>query len=508
MPAMPHVVYAEFLHETNSFSVRRTGEVAFAAGQLAWGDAAVRAAFAGTRTAAGAALDAAARHGWTLHTPVVAEATPSGPVEPAWFERVAAVIVAALHDGPLDGVLLHLHGSMATPETHDADGALLQRVRAAAGPRVPVIVVLDLRATITPRMVAQVQSVVAYRTYPHVDLAARVAQAAALLDDAMAGRVQPLAVLDRAPLLNGCDGGRTTDAALPMRRLLARADALEAEGEALVVSVQAGFSSIDSPDIGPSVVVTTDKTQDPEAQTARRIAREFAGLIWATRDETSHRFTPLADAMARAAQGQDGARAPLVIADHADNPGAGAYGDATAVLAAMLGARLRNAVFFAIHDPEAVATASGAGVGATLTLALGGKVAPGMGGGPLTLTGQVRHASDGRFRADGPMGGGAWRHVGTTVVFQVDGVAIVLASSNHQANDLAQLTSLGIDPLACATIALKSMQHFKAAFGPVAREIIEVDSGALCTRNYLARPYTRVRRPIYPLDPDTCHDLD
>jgi microcystin degradation protein MlrC len=111
--------------------------------------------------------------------------------------------------------------------------------------------------------------------------------------------------------------------------------------------------------------------------------------------------------------------------------------------------------------------------------------------------------SDGHFQAHGPMGGGVWRHVGLTVVVQVRGIAVVLSSSNQQANDLAQFTSLGLNPAACATVALKSMQHFKAAFSPIAREILNLDSGGLCTRSYHLRPYQRVRRPIYPLDEGT-----
>lgn len=504
MPVSRHVLYAEFLHETNSFSVRATGQAEFEAGQLAWGDGVGRL-FARTRTAAGAALQAAREHGWTLATPVVAEATPSGPVALPFFERVVRAILDSVAARVPDGVLLHLHGSMATGRTSDADGELLERVRERLGPGVPLIVVVDLHATVTPRMVSQVQSLIAYRTYPHVDLAERVTQAAALLARTMAGRVRPVPVLAQPPLLYGCDGGRTTRADSPMRRLLDRAAGLERSGAALVVSIQAGFSSIDSPFIGPSVVVTADASS-PALEEAQTIAHDFTRAIWEMRDEVTHAYTPVADAVARAAREQDGATAPLVIADHADNPGAGAYGDATAVLDAMLRAGLQRAVFFSIHDPQAVAMAAAAGAGSDIMLTLGGRTAPHMGGPPLTLKGRVEHVGDGHFRADGPMGGGAWRQVGTTVVFRCGGVLIVLASTNHQANDLAQLTSLGVDPRACATLALKSMQHFKAAFSPIARAVLEVDSGALCTRNFHARPYRQVRRPLYPLDPDCRHD--
>jgi microcystin degradation protein MlrC len=487
------VVYAEFMHETNSFSVRRTGEREFAQGHLYRGAQAVQA-FARTHTSAGAALAAAERFGWRLHIPLAAEATPSGLVEAAFFERCAGWIVDAIREQRPQGVLLHLHGSMATETFDDGDGELLQRLRAVLGPTVPLVVVLDLHATVTPAMAGAVQSLIAYRTYPHVDMAERTEQAAALLQEAMAGRIRPRVSLARPPLLYGCDGGRT-DGNAPMNAILAQAELVERSGQALVVSVQAGFSSIDSVDIGPSVAITTDD----DAATGQLLCQRFCQLIWDTRDIAGIVFTPIAQAVAEAKAGEHESR-PLVLADFADNPGAGAYGDATALLQAMLEADLRNAIVYAIFDPYCVAAAMAVGVGATLSLEVGGKTAPAMGGGPLRLSGRVEQLSDGRYQANGPMGGGVMRDDGPMAVLRVGGVAVVLASSNHQANDLAQISSLGLDPLAASTIALKSMNHFRAAFGPISRRIIEVDGGALCTRDFKARPYKRVRRPIYPLD--------
>jgi len=492
---MRSVVYAEFMHETNSFSLRRTGEAEFVAGHLHADEAAI-AAFDGTRSSPGAAIAAARAHGWQLRLPLAAEATPSGLVTQAFFEQCAELICTAVHEHRPDGILLHLHGSMATESSDDGDGDLLRRIRAVAGPAVPIVAVLDLHATVTQAMADAVQALIAYRTYPHIDMHERTLQAAQLLHDAMAGRIRPRVTLARPPLLYGCDGGRTSYPDSPMNRLLAEADAVERRGEALVVSIQAGFSSIDSPLIGPSVAVTTD---DDETA-GRALCERFSALIWETRDVVSNVFTPIPDAVAEARAGEAAAR-PLVIADFADNPGAGAYGDATALLHAMIDAGLQRAILHAIFDPQAAHAAAEAGVGARLTLDIGGHTAPRMGGGPLRLTGVVERISDGRYVADGPMGGGVTRNDGITALFRVDGVAIVLASTNQQATDLAQLTSLGLDPLAAATIAVKSMQHFRAAFGPIARRIIEVDSGALCTRDFLRRPYRKVRRPLYPLDP-------
>jgi microcystin degradation protein MlrC len=221
---------------------------------------------------------------------------------------------------------------------------------------------------------------------------------------------------------------------------------------------------------------------------------------WATRDYESFKLLPVAEAVARARAGKPGDQ-PLVVADYTDNPGGGGYGDATAFLKGLVDAKVERVAFHAICDPEAVQEGMRANIGATVTLTLGGKTDPAMGGGPLTLTGEIVTLSNGRFIAWGPMGGGVERNHGPSMVFRVGGIDIVVITNNAQATDLGQFTSLGIDPTRYTTVAVKSMQHFRAAFAPIAREVILVDTGALCAEIYTPELFTKVRRPIWPLDP-------
>jgi microcystin degradation protein MlrC len=220
---------------------------------------------------------------------------------------------------------------------------------------------------------------------------------------------------------------------------------------------------------------------------------------WATREYQSFTLLPVAEAVARARQGQPGDK-PLVVADYTDNPGGGGYGDATAFLLGLVEARVERVAFHAICDPEAVAAGMSAGIGPA-TLTLGGKTDPAMGGGPLTLTGDIICLTNGKFIAYGPMGGGVERDYGPSMVFRVGGIDIILITNNGQAVDLGQFTSLGIDPTRYTTVAVKSMQHFRAAFEPIAREIILVDTGALCSEVYTSVLFDKVRRPVWPLDP-------
>lgn len=483
------VLVAEFMHETNTFSVQPTDEAAFRNSSCYIGDA-VRAALKGTRTSMGAAFEAGARYGWQLVHPLATGANPSGRVTDACFDKFAGLIVAA--SAGADGILLHLHGSMSTQSDDDGEGELLARIRARVGAAVPIVVVLDLHATITQRMADLANVLISYRTYPHVDQYERTWQAADLLERCLRGEIAPKVALARRPILYALDGGRTTSP--PMMELLRRADAIEASGRAHVVSIQAGFSSADVHDIGPSVVVSAD-----DRAAAQTIAEELMDYAWEQRFYSSIVFTPVAEAIEKARAGQ-GADKPLIIADYSDNPGSGAYGDATALLKAILDAKLENVGFHAIRDPEAVLAAQAAGVGNTVTLKLGGKVDPSMGGAPLEITAHVVAITDGRFIAYGPMGGGAWRNYGLSALLRVGGVEIVVITNNGQATDLAQFTSLGVDPTRKSTVVVKSMQHFRAAFEPIAREVLEVDTGALSTRDFKNRPYRHVRRPIWPLD--------
>ncbi|WP_292324677.1 MlrC C-terminal domain-containing protein [Mesorhizobium sp.] len=191
-----------------------------------------------------------------------------------------------------------------------------------------------------------------------------------------------------------------------------------------------------------------------------------------------------------------------MLADNSDNPGGGAYGDATELLSAMIAADLQNAASHAIFDPEAVRAGIAIGVGNTGRIVRGGKHDPEAGGGSLEVEGQIG-ITDGHFRCHGPsfLGGGIWNSFGPSLMLRVGGIEIVVISRNGQGADLAQLTSLGIDPLRCATIALKSSHHFRAAFGPVAHEVLMVDGGGTLGSAAMSELiYRHVRRPIWPLD--------
>jgi microcystin degradation protein MlrC len=492
---LKRVLTGRFMHETNTFSIVKT-DMALWRRRDFHTENEIPAVFRGTRSALGATFEAADKYGWTLVHPVSANANPSGTVSDEAFDAIGGMILAAAkRQGPIDGVLFHLHGAMVTEGHEDGEGELLERLRAALGADVPIVVTLDLHANVTRKMADNASALIAFRTYPHIDMYDRAWQGADLLQRAMSGEIRPRTVIARRPMIWGLDWGRTQKG--PMAELIARGEAIERSGEALAVSICAGFSLANISDVGPSVTVTID-TLRGGADGGQQIAEDFMDHAWATRDYSSVKLLSVAEALARAGEGKRGDK-PLVIADYTDNPGGGGYGDATAFLKGLVDARVEGVAFHAIFDPDAVAAGMAAGIGPA-TLTLGGKTDPSRGGPPLTLSGEIVCLTDGRFIAYGPMGGGVERNYGPSLVFRVGGIDIILISNNGQATDLGQFTSLGIDPARYPTVAVKSMQHFRAAFEPIAREVILVDTGALCSEIYTPELYDRVPRPVWPID--------
>ena len=171
------------------------------------------------------------------------------------------------------------------------------------------------------------------------------------------------------------------------------------------------------------------------------------------------------------------------------------------MLQGLLRADLDNACFGTICDAEAAQTLMQAGEGAEIKLMLGGKTDPTFGP-PIEVTGTVVRVTDGTYVAQGPRWKGVTHHLGPTAIFKAHGVEIVVASNRLQLTEVEAFTHAGIDPRQRDVVAVKSMQHFRAAFQPMAREVLICDAGALSGKDISKLPFTQLRRPIYPLDLD------
>ena len=389
-------------------------------------------------------------------------ANPAGPVEDEAFERIAALLVAALADaldaGPLDGLYLDLHGAAVATSFPDAEGELLRRVRAVTGPALPLTVSLDPHANLTARMVAAVDAAVPYRTYPHVDMRAAGAGAMRLLL-ARIERGRPWARAFRqldfwTPLPAQCTLVEPMAGVLAERARLAEAPAL-AE-----LAFCFGFPYADFADCGMAVAAFADT-----APTAAEAADALVAFLHAREPAFALSIPGAREAVANAIgiAAQSPGR-PVVLADTQDNPGGGGHGDTTGLLRELVDQHAEGAVLALINDADSAAQCHRAGEGARLHLSLGGK----SDNVPLDADATVLRLTDGAFTNTGPMGRGNPSRLGPCALIDIAGVRVVVVSRKTQAYDQALLRHFGIEPAECRILALKSSVHFRADFGPIA----------------------------------------
>ncbi len=484
------LVIAMMKHETNSFSPIRTDWQRFRDWGAYLGNEVI-SAYEGTAMPIGAYLKLAREIGADVVTPVAAEAMPSGPVAAEAYALMSDAIVEAVRRG-CDAALLDLHGAMVAETTPDGEGTLLERIRAVA-PDLPIAVTCDLHANLTPRMVRNCTALIGYKTYPHVDMHIVGEQVGRILLRAMKGEIRPAMGWARRPLLAQTLRMGTEDE--PMRSLIARARAEESQG-LLAATVFGGFPLADMPDAGMSAICIADG----DSARATAAAERLMAAAWEQREEFLYRHEPLAEAVGRAKAMSEG---PVLLLDHCDNVGSGGTEDVMTVLREVMRQGLEDVAVGAVWDPAAVKRMAEAGVGATVTLALGGKIdMPSIGkrGEPLTVTGRVRTLSDGEWIVRGPMYTGVKVSMGPTAVLDTGKVEIVIVSRHHEPWDQGVFTSVGIDPKVKRYLLLKSRIHYRAGFAPLARATITCDGEGVTTSDNNQLRFEQVRRPIFPLD--------
>jgi microcystin degradation protein MlrC len=391
-------------------------------------------------------IDAATAAGHELVPLVWANACPSGPATEDAFERLSAMLLEDLRAaGRLDALFLDLHGAMVTEHLPDGEGELLRRVRERVD-GIPVVAALDLHANLSEAMVAASDALVAYRTYPHIDLAATGARCVPLLERLLAGERFAKAwrrVDFLVPLPWQCTNIE------PGRGLYALLDEVEAAG-AVSASICMGFPPADTLVCGPAVLAYASDPAcaaaavDRLADAFARAEPRFAGRLWRSDEAVAHVM-----AVPRR----------IILADTQDNPGGGGSSDTTGLLAALIAARAESALLALLYDPEAAGAAHAVGAGGVLRgLRLGGRHGP-AGVEPLVGDFTVLRLGDGRFTATGPMYGGNRMELGPIALLRscsAPGVELAVASRRMQAADRAILHHLGVDPAARRILALKS----------------------------------------------------
>jgi microcystin degradation protein MlrC len=466
------ILVAGYQHETNTFAPTKADWAAFNRGDsfpaYVHGQPMLDQ-LRGVNIPIGGFIEAARVRGWQLVPSSWCGAIPSAHVTEDAFERICASIMADVARGGFDAVYLDLHGAGVAEHVDDTEGELIERIRRQVGRDVPIVASLDLHANVTHRMLAQADALVAYRTYPHVDMAATGELAAELLARRLKlGRREALA-WRRLPYLIPLNSQSTWTE--PARSIYDELAQIDREYGAMP-SFCMGFPAADFGECAPMVWAHGERA---EASVQRLFDRVAEPTQW--RCEVLDATDAVRKAMASAALGISG---PVVLADTQDNPGAGGDSNTTGMLRALLqqgaGRAFPGQVALGLmFDRRAAQRAVAAGVGASLSLAIGTAVptfAGVLSDPPLRGEFTVRAVSDGRVTLKGPMMTGLTVNLGDCACLEIEGILVAVASGKKQMLDRELLRMVGITPEAMKIIAVKSSNHFRADFAPIASAII------------------------------------
>src|ERR1700724_944063 len=396
MPSMTRIAVGGFLHETNTFAPTKATYDDFVHGggwpSMALG-ADVLTVMRNINVALAGFVAAAEVRGWELVPTISAAASPSAHVTTDAYERSAKVMVEGIAAaGPVDAVYLDLHGAMVTEHLDDGEGEILARVRKVIGNDLPLVVSLDLHANVTPEMVEHADVLIAYRTYPHVDMADTGRAAAKHLALLLKTKQKFAKAFRQLPFLIPISWQCTNDQ--PTKGIYEKLAALQSEAVP-TLSFAPGFPAADFAHCGPSVFAygrtqaDADAAADKVAALVESHENDFDGRIYTPDEGVS-----LAIELARIA------KKPIVIADTQDNPGAGGDSDTTGMLRALVRNSASRGATGVIYDPDSAKAAHAAGVGAAVTLALGGKSGI-AGDAPYKETFVVENLPDEKFVAAG-----------------------------------------------------------------------------------------------------------
>ncbi|MBL8697324.1 MAG: M81 family metallopeptidase [Alphaproteobacteria bacterium] len=482
---MARIAIAGFAHETNTFAPAPTAYVDFTeknayANGMRGAQVLANPEFAmpigGFAAAARAAGDEMVPICWYA-------AEPAGPVTADAFERITAEIVHGVAtSGAIDAVYLDLHGAMVADGYDDGEAEILRRVRAVIGPHMPLVASLDLHANVGPDMIRHASALVAYRTYPHVDMRETGARAHGLIKWCLANGRRPAVAVRRLPFI--MPPHRQSTMTEPCIGIYAELANIEAGDPRLAsLSFNMGFHLADIPMNGPSVIAyATDEAA------ARAAVDRLGTLVESHEAAFNVGLLPPREAIQLALQQPPGK--PVVLADVQDNAGGGATADTVGILEALVAMKVDDAVLAILHDPESARAAHRAGTGATITIDLGGKLVPGHK--PFRGSFVVEALSDGPFKLTGPMLRGNTGNLGKVAQLRIGGVRVVVSEGRTQCLDQAYFRHAGIEPKDHRLVVVKSTNHYRADFAPMAERIVEVAAPGLSSMDPASLPFTKL----------------
>ncbi len=425
--------------------------------------------------------------GFTLIEGSCFAASPAGTTNRADYETMRDEILDQLKQAlPLDGVLLGLHGAMVAHGYDDVEGDITERARQIVGPNTVIGVELDPHCHLTLKRLKNADITILYKEFPHTDVVDRAEDLLTLVLRTIRKEIHPTQALYDARQI----GSYPTTLPL-MRAFVDRMSAMEGKNGILSISIGHCFPYADVPEMGGRILVITDNNKPLADHLATEIGEEFVSMRGRTAPDYLETDQAITTGLASNAF-------PVVMADPADNAGGGAPSDNTTILKRLIERDVQDACLGPIWDPIAVRLCFDAGLGATFNLRFGGKIGPTSNtpvDAQVTVIGLARDC----YQSFGP----AQAELGDCAAIRIGGVEVVLETKRNQALGLELFRNVGIEPTEKKLVVVKSTNHFMAAYGPIAKKVLYIDADGPIPRDYRKIPYTRINRPIWPLDAET-----
>ena len=417
-------------------------------------------------------------------------ALADGPVCKAVFNKISDLLISQLRISEFDGLLIALHGAWVDEDGLSADAELARRIRQAVGREKPIVATLDFHANVVPWLLREVDAVVGYRTYPHIDMAETGRKAARIIHELLTTRCRTYTYWLPIPLLAPPQSA-TTDRP-PIRDTIDRLNSS--------FPIDASFSSsffcvqpwLDIRELSSCFVVVA---RSPDTRIPDRM-QSLAQELWDRRTEFEVDWVEPRNLMAEI---RKAGRKPVVVSEAFDSPTGGAYGENPGLLSTLIADcdRLDACVF--VVDAEAASKARQAGVGEMFRDTLCAKKDARFGP-PIRVEGRVIYLSDGEFVHKGPVFMGKNVEMGPTAVLEVGRMKIVVASRPAMTVDPELYRSQKIEPKAQDMVAVKSPSLFLPGYASVMGSVLHLDMPGVCRGNLQKVTFSKIKRPIYPLD--------
>ena len=489
------IAIGEFGNETNSFAKGTSSfEMLAPRGWLKAEE--LIETFRGTNSYLGGAIKAADEEGGIELVPLSSVKISAGPTvsdeAAAYIHGHIAEELSAVKDS-IDGVFFAIHGGGCTESADSLEIETLKAIRGVVGNEMPITSSLDLHSNIHQGVIDLLQGLFVIKENPHTDCGLAGYKAMKSLISILKGESDPKMAIIPLPMLITPATGNTYNE--PMKSAKEYFAEYCKKHDLIDTSFCHGFSAADHPLSSSSVLVVAEG-YDPTEH-----AKELARYFWARRAEFDPiSLTPDQAIDAALEKVKDGF---VVINEISDNPGSGCPGDGTYTLKAMLDRDLPGTIFQYIKDPEVAKQAHEAGVGAKIDIVIGGKTDD-MHGKPIEVKDvEVLALSDGIFDYRTPNNKGLVCNLGLSARLRHSNVEFVVVTARVQALDDGMIYATGGDPKNYKIIALKSANHFRGYFEPIADAIVTSDPPGIRCSNLTTYPYKRMRSPLYPLDRNT-----